>query len=99
MKSYRNVGDDLLKKWLDFRKEDSASLSCKVDKENLVYLYEISQQILNNISGNNMEYVKLHILKLRFIYIYVLNHAITNSIIIIYFLDFLSFLVFFIFVI
>lgn len=58
MGSYRNIRNDILKKWLDFREEDIASLSCKADKENLIYFDEISQNILNNISGNNLEYVK-----------------------------------------
>ena len=58
MGSYRNVGDDFLKEWLDFREEDIASLSCKADKENLIYFDETSQNILNNVSGNNLEYVK-----------------------------------------
>lgn len=58
MGNCRNVGDDLLKEWLNFREEDISSLSCKADKENLIYFDEISQNILSNVSGNNLEYIK-----------------------------------------
>ena len=64
MGSYRNVGDDILREWLNFREEDIASFSCKTDKENLIYFDEISQNILNNVSGNNLEYVKSQLEKL-----------------------------------
>lgn len=46
MGSYRN---DILKEWLDFREEDIASLSCKADKENLIYFDEISQNIIGMV--------------------------------------------------
>ena len=31
MGSYRKVGDDILKEWLDFREEKLGSLTCKED--------------------------------------------------------------------
>ena len=58
MGSYRKVGDDILKEWLDFREEDLGSLTCKEDKEHFIYFEEISQNIINVISDNNVEYVK-----------------------------------------
>ena len=58
MGSYRKVGDDILKEWLDFREEELGSLTCKEDKEHFIYFEEISTDILNNVSGNNiMEYM------------------------------------------
>ena len=54
MNSYRNIGKDILKEWLDFREEYIASLSCKEDKEHFIYFEEISEDILNNVSGNNI---------------------------------------------
>ena len=41
MGSYRKVGDDILKEWLDFREEDLGSLTCKEDKEHFIYFEEI----------------------------------------------------------
>ena len=32
MGSYRKVGNDILKEWLDFREEELGSLTCKEDK-------------------------------------------------------------------
>ena len=55
MGSYRKVGDDILKEWLDFREEELGSLTCKEDKEHFIYFEEISTDILNNVSGNNIE--------------------------------------------
>ena len=64
MGSYRKVGNDILKEWLDFREEELGSLTCKEDKEHFIYFEEISEDILNNISGNNIEYVKSQLEKL-----------------------------------
>ena len=64
MNSFRNVGKDILKEWLDFREEDLDSLTCKEDKEHFIYFEEISEDILNNVSGNNIEYVKSQLEKL-----------------------------------
>ena len=64
MGSYRKVGDDILKEWLDFREEDLGSLTCKEDKEHFIYFEEITTDILNNVSGNNIEYVKSQLEKL-----------------------------------
>ena len=64
MGSYKKVGDDILKEWLDFREEELGSLTCKEDKEHFIYFEEISTNILNNVSGNNIEYVKSQLKKL-----------------------------------
>ena len=64
MESYRKVGNDILKEQLDFRKKDLVSLTCKKDKEHFIYFEEISTDILNNVSGNNIEYVKSQLEKL-----------------------------------
>ena len=42
MGSYRKVGDDILKEWLDFREEELGSLTCREDKEHFIYFDEIS---------------------------------------------------------
>lgn len=64
MGSYRKVGDDILKDWLDFREEELGALNCKEDKEHSISFDEISENILNNVSGNNIEYVKSQLEKL-----------------------------------
>ena len=64
MGSNRKVGDDILKEWLDFREEELGSLTCKEDKEHFIYFEEISEDILNNVSDNNIEYVKSQLEKL-----------------------------------
>ena len=64
MGSYRKVGNDFLKTWLDFREEELGTLSYKEDKEHFIYFEEITDSILNNVSGNNIEYVKSRLEKL-----------------------------------
>ena len=54
----KKTGDDILKEWLDFREENLGALTCKEDKEHFIYFEEISKDILNNVSGNNIEYKK-----------------------------------------
>lgn len=38
MRSYRKVGNNILKEWLDFREEELSSLTCKEDKEHFIIL-------------------------------------------------------------
>ena len=64
MGSFRKVGDDILKEWLDFREEDLGFLTYKEDKKHFIYFEEITTDILNNVSGNNIEYVKSQLEKL-----------------------------------
>lgn len=69
MGNYKKTGDDILKEWLDFREENLGALTCKEDKEHFIYFEEISKDILNNVSGNNIEYKKSQMITL---WIYVL---------------------------
>ena len=64
MGSYRKVGEDILKEWLNFREEELGSLTCKEDKKHFIYFEEITTDILSNVSGNNIEYVKSQLEKL-----------------------------------
>ena len=43
---------------MDFREEELGSLTCKEDKEHFIYFEGISKDILNNVSGNNIEYIQ-----------------------------------------
>lgn len=53
MGSYRKVGDDILKEWLDFREEKLGSLTCKEDKKHFIYFEEIAENILRNVPEYN----------------------------------------------
>lgn len=64
MENYKKTGDDILKEWLDFTEENLGALTCKEDKEHFIYFEEISKDILNNVSGNNIEYKKSQIITL-----------------------------------
>ena len=64
MRNFRNVGNDILRDWLNFREEDICSIKCKEDKKHTIGFEEVTQNILNNVSGNNMEYVKSQLEKL-----------------------------------
>ena len=59
MGSYRKVGDDILKEWLDFREEELGSLTCKEDKEHFIYFEEITTDFLNleRLDDNIMDYM------------------------------------------
>lgn len=39
-----------------FQRRKSGTLTCKEDKEHFIYFEEISKDILNNVSDNNIEY-------------------------------------------
>ena len=64
MGSYRKVGDDILKEWLDFREEELGTLSYKEDKEHFIYFEEITDSILDYVSDKDAEYVKAQFKKL-----------------------------------
>ena len=81
MGSYRKVGDDILKEWLDFREEELGSLTCKEDEDQLIHFEEISTDILNNISGNNIEYVKDQLKNFIIMIIFVMIFLILNSLV------------------
>ena len=56
--------NDFFKEWLDFRQEEIETLSYKEDKEHFIYFEEITDNILDKVSDNNIEYVKAHFKKL-----------------------------------
>lgn len=58
MNNFREVNDDILKDWLDFREEDLSTLSCDEDRKHFVYFDEISKRILKNVPEQNNKYVK-----------------------------------------
>ncbi len=58
MTNLREVNDDILKDWLDFREEDLCTLSCDEDRKHFVYFDEISERILKNVPEQNKKYVE-----------------------------------------
>lgn len=58
MNNFREVNDDILKDWLDFREDDLCSLTCDEDRKHFVYFDEISEKILNSIPKQNRKFVE-----------------------------------------
>ena len=58
MSNLREVNDDILKDWLDFREDTIASLTCAEDKKHFIYFEEISEKILRNVPKQNKKYVE-----------------------------------------
>ncbi len=58
MNNLREVKDDILKDWLDFREDEIGSLSCAEDKKHWIYFDEISERILKNVPEQNKQYVE-----------------------------------------
>ena len=58
MSNLREVNDDILKDWLDFREDSIVSLDCAEDKKHWIYFDEISERILKNVPEQNRKYVQ-----------------------------------------
>ena len=58
MNNLREVNDDILKDWLEFREETLFCTLSAEDKKHFVYFDEISERILKNVPEQNKKYVK-----------------------------------------
>ena len=58
MKNLREVKEDLLKEWLEFRDETVFCEMTPKDKKYCIYFDEISEKILKNVPEQNKKYVK-----------------------------------------
>lgn len=58
MSNLREVNDDILKGWLDFREDTIASLTSTEDKKHFICFEEISERILRNVPEQNKKYVE-----------------------------------------
>ena len=58
MKNLREVKDDLLKEWLEFREETAFSEMTTQDKKYCIYFEEIAEKILKNVPEQNKKNVK-----------------------------------------
>ena len=54
----REVKDDLLKEWIEFREETTFCEMTPQDKKYCIYFDEISERILKNVPEQNKKYVK-----------------------------------------
>ena len=58
MNNFREVNDDILKDWLDFREETDLAFVNDEDRKHIVKFDEISEKILNSISKQNRKFVE-----------------------------------------
>lgn len=58
MSDLREVNEDILKDWLDFKEEELCSLTCDEDKKHFICFEEIAEKILRNVPEQNKKYVE-----------------------------------------
>ena len=58
MNNLREVNDDILKDWLEFREETLYCTLSAEGKKHFVYFDDISEKILKNVPDQNKKYVK-----------------------------------------
>jgi hypothetical protein len=65
LSKFKNVNDDILKDWLNFReKEYFSTLTNKDDRDHHLYFEEISDKILDSIPERNRDFVQKQLAKL-----------------------------------
>ncbi len=65
MYNFREVNNDILKDWLEFREQESFCQSSPQDKKHYIYFEELSANILKNVSKENKKYVQKQLDKLE----------------------------------
>ena len=58
MNNFREVNDDILKDWLEFREDKIFTTNSAKDKESYLYFDELSDNILANVSEENKKYAQ-----------------------------------------
>lgn len=58
MNNFREVNDDIIKEWLEFREETAFCNMTPQDKKYCIYFDELAEKILNNVSKQNKKYVQ-----------------------------------------
>ncbi len=58
MNNLRNMKDDLLKEWLDFREETILAILDEEDSKHVIQYDDITEKILKNVPIQNQKYVK-----------------------------------------
>ena len=62
--SFREVRDGIFRDWLDYREGTELAFTNSEDKKHVILFDEICENILNNVSGNNYEYIQKQLNKL-----------------------------------
>lgn len=58
MNNFREVNDDIIKEWLEFREENLLRYTTEEDRKHYIYFDEISANILKNVLKQNKKYVQ-----------------------------------------
>ena len=58
MNNFREINDDIIKEWLEFREETAFCEMSPEDKKHNIYFVEVSEKILKNVPNKNKKYVK-----------------------------------------
>ena len=58
MNNFREVNDDIIKEWLEFREENLLRYTTEEDRKHCIYFDEISADILKNVPKQNKKYVQ-----------------------------------------
>ena len=53
MKNFREVNDDILKEWLEFREENILCYLTEEDKKHKLFIDEIYEKVLKNVPQQN----------------------------------------------
>ena len=58
MNNFREVNDDIIKEWLEFREETAFCEMSAEDKKHNIYFEKVAEKILKNVPNKNKKYVK-----------------------------------------
>ena len=58
MNNFREVNDDILRDWFNFREQEVFCTLTEEDKKHFIYFDEISEKILKNVPKENKKYVQ-----------------------------------------
>ena len=58
MNNFREVNDDIIKEWLEFREESAFCNMTPQDKKYCIYFDKLAEKILNNVPKQNKKYVQ-----------------------------------------
>ena len=61
MNNFREVNDDILKDWLEFREDQIFANNSTEDKKHYLYFDELSDNILASIPEENKKYVQVQL--------------------------------------
>ena len=56
--NFREVTDDIIKEWLEFREETAFCNMTPQDKKYCIYFDELAEKIMNNVPKQNKKYVQ-----------------------------------------